>query len=235
VARRILGQLLATLLVTALALLILVATGRLDVPARWNPFSPLDVREAPTLVTAWKFWRLERDPALCRAALATAGFAAEPVPDLSSEGCGYENAVRVARTRLALSAPFIATCPLAVAWALVERHAVEPAARRHLGREVSGLRHYGTYSCRNIYHRAEARLSRHARAEAIDIAGFALADGSTTSLLADWNGPDAGRRAFWRAVRDGACDFFDVVLSPDYNAAHRDHLHLDLNGGRACR
>jgi hypothetical protein len=235
VAGRLLGQIVATLLVTALALLLLVATGRLDVPARWNPLAALDVRDPPTLVTPLKFWRLERDPALCRAALATAGFSAEPVPDLADGGCGYANAVRVSRTRLALSASFVATCPLAVAWAMVERHAVEPAARRHLGREVSAIRHYGTFACRNIYHRAEARLSRHARAEAIDVAGFALADGSATNLAADWNGPDAGRRAFWRAVRDGACDLFDVVLSPDYNAAHRDHLHLDLNGGRACR
>ncbi len=43
-----------------------------------------------------------------------------------------------------------------------------------------------------------------------------------------------------REVRDGACDLFATVLSPDYNAAHRDHLHLDQAergemGWRACR
>jgi hypothetical protein len=36
-------------------------------------------------------------------------------------------------------------------------------------------------------------------------------------------------------VRDGACLFFDGVLSPDYNAAHRDHLHLDRGRYRYCR
>jgi hypothetical protein len=40
-------------------------------------------------------------------------------------------------------------------------------------------------------------------------------------------------------VRDGACRLFATVLSPDYNAAHRDHLHLDeaKRGAmwRACR
>ena len=40
--------------------------------------------------------------------------------------------------------------------------------------------------------------------------------------------------------RDGACRVFSTVLSPDYNAAHRDHLHLDTanrgpSGWRACR
>ncbi|MFN3798647.1 MAG: extensin family protein, partial [Sphingobium yanoikuyae] len=46
--------------------------------------------------------------------------------------------------------------------------------------------------------------------------------------------------AFLRDVRDGACGLFSTVLSPDYNAAHRDHFHLDqaergATGWRACR
>ena len=41
-------------------------------------------------------------------------------------------------------------------------------------------------------------------------------------------------------VRDGACDLFATVLSPDYNAAHADHLHFDqamrgAMGWRGCR
>ena len=34
---------------------------------------------------------------------------------------------------------------------------------------------------------------------------------------------------------DGGCRFFDGVLSPDYNAAHRDHLHLDRGPWWFCR
>jgi hypothetical protein len=45
-------------------------------------------------------------------------------------------------------------------------------------------------------------------------------------VLRDWDG-DADERAFLSAVRNGACDLFATVLSPDYNEAHRDHLHLD--------
>ena len=46
--------------------------------------------------------------------------------------------------------------------------------------------------------------------------------------------------AFLREVRDGACDLFATVLSPDYNAAHADHFHLDQAargaiGWRGCR
>ena len=66
-----------------------------------------------------------------------------------------------------------------------------------------------------------------------------LADGTRISLLEDWPGSDA-RSLFLREVRDGACDLFATVLSPDYNEAHRDHLHLDQAqrgsfGWRGCR
>ena len=40
---------------------------------------------------------------------------------------------------------------------------------------------------------------------------------------------------FLREVRDGACGYFNVVLSPDYNADHHDHLHVDMGWYRTCR
>ncbi|WP_163981017.1 extensin family protein, partial [Raoultella ornithinolytica] len=65
------------------------------------------------------------------------------------------------------------------------------------------------------------------------------ADGTRIGVLEDW---EAGgeKAAFLREVRTGACRLFSTVLSPDYNAAHRDHLHLDEAkqgelGWRACR
>ena len=74
---------------------------------------------------------------------------------------------------------------------------------------------------------------------AIDIAGFRLEDGTRISVVDDWD-EDGPRSVFLRDVRDGACDLFATVLSPDYNAAHRDHLHLDQAargemGWRGCR
>jgi hypothetical protein len=58
-------------------------------------------------------------------------------------------------------------------------------------------------------------------------------------VLKDWN--EGGKKAaFLREVRDGTCGLFSVVLSPDYNAAHADHLHIDQTdrgtfGRRSCR
>ncbi len=53
-----------------------------------------------------------------------------------------------------------------------------------------------------------------------------LTDGRRISVLKDWDG-EGDKAAFLRAVRDGACSGFATVLSPDYNAAHADHFHLD--------
>jgi hypothetical protein len=58
-------------------------------------------------------------------------------------------------------------------------------------------------------------------------------------VVADWRGEGPEAR-FLREVRDGACGLFATVLSPDYNAAHRDHLHFDQAergafGWRGCR
>ena len=47
--------------------------------------------------------------------------------------------------------------------------------------------------------------------------------------------PRDPRAEFLQAVRDGACHGFSAVLGPDYNAAHRNHFHLDRGRYRVCR
>ena len=130
-------------------------------------------------------------------------------------------------------------CPVAAALALWEWHVVQPAALEHFGSQVAAIDHLGSYSCRRMYRRPDAAWSEHATANAIDIAGFRLEDGTRISVLDDW-AEDGPRSAFLRDVRDGACDLFATVLSPDYNAAHRDHLQFDQAargemGWRGCR
>lgn len=144
------------------------------------------------------------------------------------------HAVRPARRR----ARHTVTCPVAVALAVWQTQSVQPAAQRHLGTSVRTPTHFGSYSCRRINGRGEGAFSQHATANAIDIAGFTLRNGSRVTVVRDWTGDDPARAAFLRDVRDGACRLFGTTLSPDYNAAHRDHLHLDMGGWGgfgACR
>ena len=226
-----LGALLLLTGISALA----VWRGWVPMPAEWNPWAPLDVRASPNLLTRYKLSRLQDDPALCDQVLKTSGLRVSRQADTAADSaCPLRNVLRVQGADAALSSSFLASCPLAVAFALFERHSLQPAAQAIFGQRVSRVEHLGSFACRNVYNRAEGRLSQHASANALDIAGFRLADGRSISVLKDWPGEGDSAR-FLRQVRDGACDDFNVVLSPDYNAAHRNHFHLDMGRWWACR
>ncbi len=106
--------------------------------------------------------------------------------------CGLFDAVTIERTTSDVGQPFSLTCRAAVSLALWEKHAVAGAAQQHLDSTVQRIEHFGSYSCRNVYGRPDATRSRHARAEALDVAGFVLADGRRIRVLGDWN--DDSRR-----------------------------------------
>nr|WP_189659726.1 extensin family protein [Pseudomonas poae] len=223
------------MLLLAGALALGVWRGWLPVPNQWNPWAPLDVRATPNLLTRFKLGRLQDDPALCDQVLQTSGLRVSHQADSSADAaCPLRDVLRVQGAQVTLSSSFLASCPLAVAFALFERHSLQPAAQVVFGQAVARVDHLGSFACRNVYNRADGRLSQHASANALDIAGFRLADGRRISVLKDWPGEGDSAR-FLRQVRDSACDDFNVVLSPDYNAAHRNHFHLDMGRGWVCR
>lgn len=113
--------------------------------------------------------------------------------------------------------------------------ALQDEAVTHLGSSITEVFHYSSYSCRRQNGNDSGAWSEHAFANAWDISGFELADGRRIMVLADWNGADAAKRKFLRAARDRACDVFRVTLSPDYNAAHADHFHVDMGPQNSCR
>ncbi len=209
--------------------------GWLPVADRWNPWAPLNVRDEPNLITPFKLWRLQEDPVLCEAALQTSTLRYTHQADSAADAkCPLTNTLRIQGGDVALSSSFLSSCRLAVAYALFDIHQLQPAAQAVFGQKVTQVDHLGSFACRNIYNRSEGRLSQHATANALDIAGFRLADGRRISVLKDWKDEgDAGR--FLRLVRDGACQQFNTVLSPEYNAAHRNHFHLDMGRWRVCR
>ena len=230
---RVLKILLLAVVLLGAALLALWA-GLLPVPPAWNPWAPLDVRAAPNLLTRFKLLRLRDDPALCDQVLKDAGLRVARQSDSPAATCPLTNTVRVQGGPVALSSSFLASCPLAVAFALFDRHALQPAAHAVYGQSVARVDHLGSFACRNMYHRQTGALSQHARANALDIAGFRLADGRAINVLKDWPGEGADAQ-FLRRVHEGACGLFCVVLGPDYNAAHRNHFHLDVGPWWVCR
>jgi hypothetical protein len=106
----------------------------------------------------------------------------------------------------------------------------------------------------NMY-RPKAKLpgrrkpSQHSHGLAIDIYGFELASGKKLDVEADWQGelgtPPCGPESRLREPRDEAitlrnlfCEvarsgLFHHLLTPSYDLAHKNHLHLDIK--RDCR
>lgn len=83
-------------------------------------------------------------------------------------------------------------------------------------------------------------ISQHAYAKAIDIAGFKTSDGTTYTVLTDWlidpatttctADTEPGKDEFLHRV---ICELkranvWNIVLTPNYNADHRNHFHVDL-------
>ncbi len=207
--------------------------GWLDVPPRWNPWAVLDIRETPNLLTGFKLWQLQDDPVLCQQALSRSSLRFTALADSRSDvACPLNNTLRVHRAGVAFSSSFIASCPLAAAFALFERHDLQPAAQALFGQRVARVEHVGSFACRTIG--GSQRRSQHAAANALDIIGFRLADGRRISVLQDWSKP--GKNAeFLRQAQQGACRRFNTTLGPAYNAAHRDHFHVDMGRWRMCR
>lgn len=224
--------------------------GWIAVPARYNPWAELDPAEAPNLLTRIKLERAQRNAGRCMALLESAGARFERVPDrVLGEGCALNNAVRLRGAGdLALSSPALMSCRAALAFALWQRHVLQPAAAEQLGTRISRIDHLGSYACRNVVtgrppaEGGPGRRSRHATADALDVAAFARADGghAVVNISRDWapttDPAKAGPQAvFLRKVHKGACALFDGVLGPDFNALHADHFHLEVGGWRSCR
>jgi hypothetical protein len=202
-------------------------------PPQDLPWKPLRLADPPGLATGYKFRRAAADAPRCRAVLAEGGVRFVEEPQRVRGDCRTLNTVRLADGRLAPEAP-VMTCPVALGYAFWLRHTVQPAARAELGAPVTRIDHYGTFSCRNVYGRAQGRRSEHASANALDVSGFRTASGQRITVARDFRGDDTEGR-FLRRVRGGACQWFGAVLSPDYNRAHADHLHLDWGRYRVCR
>jgi hypothetical protein len=118
-------------------------------------------------------------------------------------------------------------CPITAAVEGWLNEAVQPAALAWFGVPITDLKQISAYSCRPRNNEAGERLSEHAFGNALDVAGFRLADGRTITVKHDWSLGDDATRSFLREVLAAACERFKTVLGPGVKY-HGDHFHLDL-------
>lgn len=216
----------------AVALVLAAAAQFRWIPDRYNPLQPLDLAEAPNLMTGTKLWLMDGDLQACVAALRRVDVALTEMPPRTERpGCRREDTVTLSKLFSASLRQEEMRCDIALRLYLLDRHDIQPLARRHFGSGVVELAHFGSYSCRNI--RGRSRLSQHATANAFDLAGFRLANGRTVTVKSGWTAGGA-QSAFLHELRGRACLLFNMVLSPDYNADHADHFHVDMGPSRGC-
>ncbi len=227
-----------------------VYSGVIVIPEPFNPWAPLDVNAPSNALTAYKLARTRSDPGLCADALTQTGMKYDLLPNRTSgPGCGFDNAVRLREAGVRLGVPVSLSCPMALSFFMWKKHVLQPAALQHFGQRVVAIEHLGSYACRNINRgegvasgspAASGSRSRHATANALDIAGFTLENGKHISILKQWqaDATTAAPHAEAQMLADthqGACRFFSGVLGPDYNAVHRNHFHLETGGYSMCR
>jgi hypothetical protein len=180
----------------------------------------------------------QNDPSTrqCLAELGNMGARYSVVPNHNyGGGCSTRGSVALMATPALATNIKAIRCPLARNLALWVRDDVQAAAKKWLGSKVVRIDSMGAYSCRNIIGgRNDNQRSEHATANAVDIGGFMLADGQRVTVQSGWYGKD-DERQFWREIRAAGCKRFQTVLSPEYNAAHHDHLHFDMGRGPFCR
>lgn len=189
-------------------------------------------------------------------ALLSGRIEARPAPALREGDCGEDSPLVLERASgIGFPGKPLVNCEMAGEMAGLAELA-DLKAREILGGELAEILTGPGYECRRRNRAADGKLSEHAFANALDIAGFRLADGRQVMIGPDWprsqapaqagevedQPPPPAERAgtpeakYLAEVHAAACRRFTTVLSPDSDSAHESHLHFDLGcHGRDCR
>ncbi|MEM8774414.1 MAG: extensin family protein [Pseudomonadota bacterium] len=150
--------------------------------------------------------------------------------------CGISNAVEVdAVAGVLLSQPSLMNCSTAKALNSWVRKDAVPAIGG-TGGGLKSMKVAAHYACRTRNGRSGAKLSEHAKGNAIDFSAFRLNDGTEISVLRDWGGGKRGK--ILKKLHKSACGPFGTVLGPKADRFHKDHFHFDTakhRGGPYCR
>ena len=165
----------------------------------------------------------------CGAVIADLGVEATPLAPVQEGGCGIPAPVSVNSFdggAVAFTEAALLNCDFAETLATWMKNTVQPIAMETLGHQVTGLRIAASYACRNRDSLADAKLSEHARGNAIDVSAFKVDGIGWIEVESGWAGGGANA-AFLRAVRASACGPFTTVLGPGSDSYHSTHFHLD--------
>ncbi|MFC7051611.1 extensin family protein [Hansschlegelia quercus] len=153
----------------------------------------------------------------------------KPLPSIEGPGvCGAGPLVELSGVKtkngetIDLKPAATLRCEMARVVAAWLRDDLAPAASA-AGVTLARLNAAGSYSCRGRNNVSGGKMSEHGRANALDVAGFTMADGKSYAVYAK-DMPET----FASVLRGSACGRFNTVLGEGSDAAHATHLHVDL-------
>ena len=178
----------------------------------------------------------------CLAELAELGAVYLKTPAIEGDiGCGIDQPLEVTSivAGIALEPAGTMRCETALQLARWTKDQIVPILElARPGEELSGITHASGYACRKRNGDAAGKISEHARGNAIDIAALRFRSGTVLEFTPRAQDPTLDGAA-QRAIAASACLYFTTVLAPGSDAAHQDHLHLDIidrrAGYRHCR
>lgn len=183
------------------------------------------------------------DHAACLSTLSDMGVIfseADPIIPSDDADCGILRPIDVREIApgVAIAPQATLRCPTALAVAMWTRDFVLPATERLTERgALTTILNGSGYVCRRRNNLPTGKLSQHAFGNAFDVMGFRFAEGPPIPIMPR-EAQGSMAEAFQDAVRASACLGFSTVLGPGSNAAHADHLHLDIvarsSGYRLC-
>jgi hypothetical protein len=147
----------------------------------------------------------------------------EPV---KRDQCGAPGPVMLRRigvgaNKVEISPPAMLNCSMVVSLHAWVEKTLQPAAQEAFGSPITRLRNASGYSCRNrvgsLFN--AGRLSEHALANAIDIAGFATADGRTVDVARFW-GPTVRDEREAQKIAEGQAKGRAPAIDKSKPAAH---------------
>jgi hypothetical protein len=172
---------------------------------------------------------VETSDPVCDALKASGEVEFKALPAITENRCGAPFPISITAvqpkggTRVELEQAVVARCAVGAAMVAWLRDAVQPAARKYMGEEVTKLGSTNGYACRGRNRRTDTKLSEHGRANAIDVGTFKFKSGK---IVAVGHKEDPGL-SFLLDVRAKACGPFTTVLGPGSDVYHSTHLHLD--------
>jgi hypothetical protein len=204
---------------------------RPDRPAAAADTAKPEAQEKETSDTDKASTEASPDDEKCLERLTQIGIRFEKHAAVKEKSCAIRNPVLVSAlpNGVALQPSSLMACTLAEGLSRWVGEVVGPEAETRFQAKPTKLHIATSYQCRD--QRTGGKLSEHAFGNAVDVMSFEFDKHAALTIGA--HADNSPEQSFQDTVRKRACEVFTTVLGPGSDAAHGDHLHVDMRARKA--